>query len=223
MTNGEQDYQDWAHGLTEKIHAIEEEKATTTLTSKLFDITTSFYQEHRDDNGYLTFKDDDQKKQLSDSLWEEAAMHVAKTYLKMDDGVIASLKALPEVDGINQFDTMIANYLGINKTQFFERIKGLKHLRPENLVQNYVLPLVGAHVQTRKVNMYTAHVDTLEKAQDMHKYIADAITHNPDTFKGIEPPGFEGRDTTAKIYFENIVDKIPKTYHPKKKDTHQKG
>ena len=223
MSNGEEpDYQDKGHDLTERIRAIEEEKSTTTLTSKLFTAATDFFKEHHDkEKGYITWENDEQKKGFSDSLWETAAEHIAKVYLEMNDALIAAMKALPNVDGVSQWENMMSTYMGgVNKRAFFEQIKSLKEMRPETLVQYYVLPLVGAHVDTRKSNLYTSEIDTNEKAQEVHRYISDVIQHNPLTFKGIEPPEFDGAEKTARFYLKMVKD-IPHAYHPKKPETHE--
>lgn len=222
MSNLEKNVMKEFHNLTKKIKSLEDEGYYKQLKGILHQEISDYFHKNKDGETHeLKWKDDDQIKAFTDTLWDKSADHIAENYLKMTSDDIKSLKK-PDPDDPNktQWETFIAQYMGVDKEGLFESLKEQETLNVENLLE-YIKPLYETHLNIRQGKHVTKKIKTNEDKDNVLKYLSTVKKHNPKSLKGIRfPKTFKSIEDAQKKYL-GILKAIPSAYSPNKPDTYE--
>jgi hypothetical protein len=212
------------HTLVKDIQGIQKDSISKTLMDIINEEAQTFYLKNRDkEKGSLKFKDDNQKRELATNIWDKAADHIAKTYLKMNDQQIKDMKKLgKDKDGNNIWEAFMSPYLGATKDSFFDSLDSIAEIDPRTIYSHLIEPLYKNHINYRTSSKVKNVIKTTEDANNVIKYLKLAKEHLPDTLSSYKAPSkFKDTNEIAQ-HFVSVVPLLPDTYHPYKRDTHQK-
>jgi hypothetical protein len=212
------------HTLVKDLQKIPESPSSKTLLDLLNEEVQKFYLENRDkEKGLLKFESDEQKRDLAFSLWDKAADHVAKKYLKMSDEQIKEMKDLGrDPDGNDIWETFIGSHLGAFKEDFFDSLESIDEINPQTIYKNLIEPLYKSHITVRTTRRAKKDIRNVEDAQNVTKYLQMVKYHLPDTFKSYKPPSKLKSPEQVTSHFIEVAQTIPGLYHPANKATHER-
>lgn len=210
------------HGLVSKLQDISDDKYTTGLASSIHQAASEYLHKNKGADGKVTWKDDNQHKKFSDSLWDRAADQIAKDYLKLDDAKIKELKKSKTADGESLWENMISQYLGgMKKTDFFDRVRDEGELTIETVLRTYVNSLAQRHLQYRHTALLRKEIKDPEDQDGVAAYLGMAKGHNKKALKPLKVPRkFKSLDEAMNT-LSTAAQYLPKNYHPDKKDTYE--
>jgi len=212
------------HKVATDVKDIPEKPGTKTLHDLLFEESSLYYIKNMDRaKGHMKFKSDEEARKFAGNLWDKAATHVAKTYLKLSDATIDELKKAKDEDGNSVWETHMQNYLGLDRKGFQDRVVNIEELNPRTISELLVNPLYEGHVQYRTSQRVTKDVRTTEDAQSVLGYLKQVKAHNPKTYRGIGVPKKIASVNEAANALLQFAGRMPEGYHPKKAHTYEAG
>ena len=209
--------------LGQEIRELPNEKYVKSLKGILHEEASKYFHAKKDKETHeLKWESDEQLKGFTGSLWDKAADHIAQNYLKMGAEEVKALKGKKDPDSPDQtlFESFMTQYLGTDKEGFFDAMKVNPTMDPENLL-GYIQPLYQQHLKIRVGKKLTHKLKTNEDAANLLKYVSLMKEHNPKAVKMRVPTQFKSIDETARLY-QQALEMVPDTYHPKKPDTYKK-
>ena len=213
------------HDLVGKLQDIGDDDHIRGLSGELTHIVENYRYNNKgsDHRVNWTEKGDDEHKKFAHSLWETAADHIAKSYLKYDDKKIAAMKKEKDIDGNSVWDQFMATYLGgMDKDTFWNEVKDENELSIENMLQVYVNKISGRHLNFRHRKMLSTNIKEAEDMDAVHGYVKMAKGHHKEAMRKLKvPKRFTTIDEAASA-LSTAYQYLPKNYHPDKADTYTK-
>lgn len=210
------------HGVATDVRDIPEKAGSRTLHDLLFEEVSSYYNANKDNKkGHMKFKDDDTARSWAAGLWDKAADHVARQYLKLDDTAINKLKNTTDEDGNNLWETHMQPILGVSKDGFQDQVVNLGEINPQNINDLLVNPLYQGHIQYRTSARVQKDVRTIDDAKNAMEYLKLVKGHNPETYKHVAVPKKIASVQDAANALVSFGVKMPKSYHPDKRSSYE--
>ena len=151
----------------------------TSLKSSLNQVASEYYHSNKNGTSGKLALDEARAKELSQKLWNAAADHVAKHYLKLSDEQVASFKGTKDPDsGKNQFVAMMTSILGIDEEALYSTLKTRGSVDPEQ-IDTLANPIYNQHLQTAISKRVSKDITDNKKA--------DAALHYLTQLKGALP------------------------------------
>ncbi len=166
-----------------------------------------------DNNGKFVFKDDKQKREISDKIWEEAADIVAKHYLNLSDDMIKQLKELKDADGISNFENMVAQNLGFQKKEFYDNFFESVEYLDWQVADSVREQMLDRHRRLRTGKYLNNVIKTEAHAEAATQYLTDAKKKNPNRFQGIKIKKMTSTEDAINAIAQ-YGSLIPETYSP---------
>lgn len=117
----------------------------TSLKNELVLKATELYKSAPKGAGGDLELNEDRARDFAKELWNFAAMHVAKHYLKLDDKDIElKKKGTDPASGKTQFETFITNILGIDEDALYTQLKTRGRVTAEQ-INTLVAPIYETH------------------------------------------------------------------------------
>jgi hypothetical protein len=211
------------HDLVGKLHDLGEDEHTTGLASHIHQIASEYLHANKGDDGKVSWaeKGEEEHRKFSDSLWDSAADRIAKNYLKLSDQAIEELKKSKTPEGESAWDNMIKTYLGgMDKEDFFDRVKSEDELSIENILKTYINNLSGRHLQYRHTSLLRKNINKADDLEGVAAYLGDAKKNNKKALKPLKVPKKLKSLDEAMSAISEASQYIPKNYHPDKKETY---
>ncbi len=211
------------HDLVGRLQDLGDDKHTTGLASHVHQAASEYLHKNKGEDGKVNWSDkgDDEHKKFSDDLWDKAADHIAKNYLKLTDDQVNDLKKTKTGDGESAWDNMISHYLGgMDKEAFFDQVKSEDELTIENILKTYVNKISGKHINYRHTSILRKDIKTAEDSDLVASYLGGAKKHNKKALKPLKVPKKFKSIEEAMGAVSEASQYMPKSYHPDKKDTY---
>ncbi|MFH1064352.1 MAG: hypothetical protein V1729_04690 [Candidatus Woesearchaeota archaeon] len=212
------------HDLVGRLQDLHDDKQMTGLASHVHQAASEYLHNNKGDDGKVNWseKGEDEHKKFSDGLWDRAADHIAKNYLKFSDDQINELKKSKTGDGESAWDNMISHYLGgMDKDAFFDQVKAENELTIENILKTYINKISGRHLNYRHSSLLKKEIRTAEDSDLVASYLGNAKSHNAKALKPLKVQKKFKSIEEAMGAVSEASQYIPKNYHPDKKDSYE--
>ena len=210
------------HDLVGKLQDISDDKQVTGLASHVHQMASDYLHKNKGEDGKVNWseKGDQEHRKFTDSLWEATADKIAKDYLGMTDQTIKELKG-KKVGGVSQWEQFISTYLGgMDKDDFFERVKSEDELTIENVLKTYVNTIAGRHINYQHTTFLKTTIKTTDDMDGVASYLGDAKKHNKKSLKPLKvPKKFKSLEESMQT-LSAASQYIPRKYHPDKKESY---
>jgi len=211
------------HDLIGRIKDMRDEKYFTNLEEMLHYHAADYIHKNKGDDGKVHFNGDNKKhREFTDTMWEKAAEHIAKEYLKMDDKAIKDLKGRKTPDGESVWENMLSRYIGgMDKEAFFDNVKDQDEMSINHITESYTKPIVGRHHQYRHTQLLKKSITEPEDVKGVEDYISMAKGHNKKDLKEVKKRKLKGIEDAIDA-FGNVAGHLQHgSYHPDKPDTYK--
>ena len=202
--------------LTSRIKKFPDSAPITSLHSRLNEIATTYFHKGKDaETGKLTFNGKNDLKEFSESLWMEAADHIAQKYLGLTADKLKELKASKDPSDPKKtlYESFIEHQVGLEKTAFYDAVKSRKTITARD-IEPIINQLYEAHVNTATSKMITSSISDVGTAQALLKYLHQLKAELPEAFKNIKlpEPGQIKNVQEVQGLYGNIVSALPPDY-----------